>query len=62
MQPQPGQHPTSGHYRSTSKTPLAFRLQADSDQILHASSGDGIEPTIFGMIKQSQALNIETLH
>ena len=43
---------------------MAFRLRADSDQIglLNASWGDGIEPTIFGMIKQSQALNIVTLH
>ena len=57
MQLKRSQHSISGHYTSASifnAVWMAFRLRADSDQILRAYCGDGIEPTILG----PQALNI----
>ena len=54
-QPTPYLRPLS--VRQQNAVGMAFRLRADSDQILHSYRGDGIEPMILGW-----ALNIVMLH
>ena len=48
MQPTPYLRPLS--VRQQNAVGMAFRLRADSDQILHAYWGDGIEAMILGWL------------
>ena len=56
-QSQPTPYPRQISVRQQNAVGMAFRLRADSDQMLHAYWTHDI-----GMIKRSQALNIVTLH